>query len=44
MLMSDKMKTKYVFTFCNSFLKLDSNCDYTNYVNFNERSLKIQHN
>ena len=22
------MKTKYVFAFCNSFLKIDLNCDY----------------
>ena len=28
------MKTKYVFAFCNSFLKIDLICDLKNYVNF----------
>ena len=27
------MKTKYVFSFCNSFLKIEK-CDLENYVNF----------
>ena len=26
MLMNDRMKTKYVLDFCNSFLKIDLNC------------------
>ena len=26
MLMNDRMKAKYVLGFCNSFLKIDSNC------------------
>ena len=33
-LMNGKMKTKYVFGFCNLFLKTELNCDKKNYVNF----------
>ena len=32
MAMNDKMKTKYVCALCNSFLKIELNCDYDNYV------------
>ena len=32
-IVNDKMKTKYVFSFCNSFLKIEK-CDLENYVNF----------
>ena len=34
MIMSDRMKTKYVLAFCNSFPKIDLNCNQKNYVNF----------
>ena len=36
--MKDKMKTKYV-AFRNSFLKMDLNCDYENYVNLNTHAV-----
>ena len=34
MLINDRMKTKYVLAFCNSFLKIDFDCGLKNYVNF----------